>query len=630
MSTGVEAASRQYDPAEARPRAPLPLGATVYLAVVAGVAAAAALPLLRDLSAETRGWPTFLLLSAAAAVAQLFTVRGPRNYSYHTTGVFLVPAVLLLPAGLVALLPLVQRLPDALRRRTPWTLHAFNIASYTLAVMAALGGVEVARSVAGGAAGLALAGAVAMTLFVAVQSLVSVPMVMLVRGCSLRGTGVLSLQGLSTELVLAALGVGVAFLWEQNPWLVPFALAPLVVVHRSLTVPMLEAEARVDAKTGLFNARHFTTVLEGEFGRARRFGRPLSVVMADLDLLRDVNNAYGHLAGDAVLREVADVLRGEVRHYDLPARFGGEEFAIVLPETGMEEAAEIAERIRCAVAARRIEVETAPEPVSVTISIGIATYPQDAADQRDLVHQADVAVYRAKLQGRNRVVRAGADGPLALAAVPAPTATGPAVTENQAAPLTIRRPLLWLVGLAGLAAGGAGVALGVQEHLLGMLAVLGIAALVQALADNPGQESASVAAVGVISGAALFGPRIALGVAVAACAVEWGRTRTPVSRAVFDTGVLTLAALAVAGIFALPRGSLDPEAAAVLAGITAGVAYFALVTGLPALLARLDGRRGTAHRTALAWTLVQHVSAGLLAGVVVVAFAAAGLWTSSC
>ena len=87
-------------------------------------------------------------------------------------------------------------------------------------------------------------------------------MVALMRRCSLRETGIFSFHGLSTELVLAALGVGIALLWDQNPWLVPFALAPLLIVHRSLSVPMLEQEARVDAKTGLFNARHFNTALE--------------------------------------------------------------------------------------------------------------------------------------------------------------------------------------------------------------------------------------------------------------------------------------------------------------------------------------------------------------------------------
>jgi diguanylate cyclase (GGDEF)-like protein/putative nucleotidyltransferase with HDIG domain len=608
----------------------LPFRAAVYLAVVSAAAVVLAIPALRGLSLETPGWPTFLLLTAGAAFAQLFTVRTRRNYSYHTTGVFLVPAVLLLPASLVVLMPLAQRAPDWARRRAPWTAHAFNIAAYTLAVLAALGGVHLVRAVGGdGPAELALAGLVAMTLFVVVQGLVSAPMLMLVRRCSLSESGVFTFHGLSTEFVLAALGVGVAFLWGENPWLVPFALAPLLIVHRSLSVPLLEAEARVDAKTGLFNARHFATSLESEFGRAQRFARPVAVVMADLDLLREVNNTYGHLAGDAVLHMVAEVLRGELRHYDVPARFGGEEFAVVLPETGAEEAAEIAERIRAAVAARRIEVETAAEPIGVTISIGVAAYPADAETRNDLVHQADVAVYRAKLQGRNRVVRAGRE----VAITPAeladePTATASSPDERVSLRLPVSGLLLWGVGLLGIGVGAAGLIFGADNDLLGMLAVVGIAALVQALADAS-QEAASVSAVGVLSGAALFGPRVALAIALAACTVEWGRTRIPFSRLAFDIGSLTFAGLAAAAVFALRPEQLDVQAALVVAGLAAGAAYFLVTAAFPtALAARAAGVSiAGAWRMTLGWTLLQHLSAGLLAGVVAIAYDAAGLWT---
>ncbi|HEX7290647.1 MAG TPA: diguanylate cyclase, partial [Conexibacter sp.] len=289
-------------------RRSLPFGATVYLAVIGSLAVVAAVPSMQGLTLETPGWPTFLMLTGGAAIAQLFTVRTRRNYAYHTTAVFLVPAVLLLPVELLALMPLVLRAPDWARRRSSSAVQAFNVAAYTLSVLIAHEGVALTRDlVADGPAQLAACGAVAMLLVVAVQALVSAPMVALMRRCSLRETGIFSFHGLSTEIVLAALGVGVAFIWEQNPWLVPFALAPLLIVHRSLSVPMLEEEARVDAKTGLFNARHFNNALEGEFGRAQRFVRPLAVMMADLDLLREVNNTYGHLAGDAVLQGVAQV-----------------------------------------------------------------------------------------------------------------------------------------------------------------------------------------------------------------------------------------------------------------------------------------------------------------------------------
>ncbi len=135
----------------------------------------------------------------------------------------------------------------------------------------------------------------------------------------------------------------------------------------------------------------------------------MSLIMADLDLLRDINNTYGHLAGDAVLKGIAEVFRAQLRHYDVPARFGGEEFSILLPETPPEQALEIAERIRRAVAEREYEVETASEPIRATVSIGVAGFPKDAMDANELIHQADLAVYRAKLQGRNRVLGASSE-----------------------------------------------------------------------------------------------------------------------------------------------------------------------------------------------------------------------------
>ena len=144
--------------------------------------------------------------------------------------------------------------------------------------------------------------------------------------------------------------------------------------------------------------------------------------MADLDLLRDVNNNYGHLAGDAVLERVAQLFRSELRHYDVAGRFGGEEFSIVLPETELVDAIDVAERIRRAVAQAEFEVPTSSEPIRVTVSIGVATFPEYAADANELIHQADVAVYRAKVLGRNRVHAADRKG----LSLPAPPPVAPA------------------------------------------------------------------------------------------------------------------------------------------------------------------------------------------------------------
>jgi diguanylate cyclase (GGDEF)-like protein len=139
--------------------------------------------------------------------------------------------------------------------------------------------------------------------------------------------------------------------------------------------------------------------------------------MLDLDYLRTINNTHGHLAGDAVIRGIAGVIRGELRRYDVAARFGGEEFCILLPSTTAEQALEIAERIRSAAEASRFEDETVPEPLRATVSIGISGYPGDAVDAKGLVHAADIAVYEAKAGGRNQVVLVSDTSGAARAAV---------------------------------------------------------------------------------------------------------------------------------------------------------------------------------------------------------------------
>ena len=138
--------------------------------------------------------------------------------------------------------------------------------------------------------------------------------------------------------------------------------------------------------------------------RTKRFNRPLALIMADLDLLRNINNTYGHLAGDTVLAGIARLIQQSLREYDMAGRFGGEEFILALPETDRASAYALAERLRKAIEKERFTVSTSPTPIGVTMSMGIACYPDDAIDMKTLVHEADVAVYHAKLSGRNCVV----------------------------------------------------------------------------------------------------------------------------------------------------------------------------------------------------------------------------------
>ncbi|CAN5825070.1 hypothetical protein BH20GEM1_BH20GEM1_21530 [soil metagenome] len=172
--------------------------------------------------------------------------------------------------------------------------------------------------------------------------------------------------------------------------------------------------ARRDPLTGLFNVRAFHRALADEIERSERTGSSFSLLMVDIDYLKRVNDRFGHLAGDRVLQKVAGVLADQVRSIDSVARYGGEEFAVLLPETGNERALVVAERLRARVAGTGHEELLEP----VTISIGIATCPEDAVTPSDLLHKADVALYASKFKGRNRSTRFGA--PPDEAALPIP------------------------------------------------------------------------------------------------------------------------------------------------------------------------------------------------------------------
>src|SRR6187549_832394 len=499
----MSAVSSEFGATERRsgpepPEESLSRQAKLYLFTVAAIAVATALVPLSHLKPGSHGWPTFLVLASCAAIAQLFVVRTPRDQSYHTTIVFLIPAAMLLPPELVALMGVVQHIPEWLKVRYPWYIQGFNIANYTLNGLAAWGAVYLVESWnLNPDVTFALAGLAASVVFVTLNHVLLATMLHFGRGHTLRETGLFSSESLSTDFVLAALGVAFAAIWTWNPWLLPTAVAPLLLIHRSLSVPALQEEARVDPKTGLFNARYFAAELREELARAGRMDRPMSIIMADLDLLRDINNSYGHLAGDAVLQGIAEVFRSQLRHYDVPARFGGEEFAILLPETPPEQAFEIAERIRRTVAGSSFDVETSSEPIRATISIGVAGYPRDGADANELIHQADLAVYRAKLQGRNRVLDASSEPLLMpekrqsrLVAVPEegehvqplpPTPeAAPELERRHPRPhamhgprfLSLSRRLAIFVGIisaAGLAAGSFGAVFGHSTDWLGMI-----------------------------------------------------------------------------------------------------------------------------------------------------------------
>lgn len=157
-----------------------------------------------------------------------------------------------------------------------------------------------------------------------------------------------------------------------------------------------------DGLTGIANRRAFEDAIQAEVRRAVRYGRPLSLVMFDLDHFKEVNDTYGHMAGDHVLKTVASVVRGRVREGDTFARYGGEEFAVLVPETPRAVAAQLAEAIRSSIANAQFLFEDRLIPV--TVSLGVADVAGDIRTPHQLVNAADARLYEAKRGGRNRVV----------------------------------------------------------------------------------------------------------------------------------------------------------------------------------------------------------------------------------
>ncbi|MHB8946011.1 MAG: GGDEF domain-containing protein, partial [Bacillota bacterium] len=168
-----------------------------------------------------------------------------------------------------------------------------------------------------------------------------------------------------------------------------------------------QALAITDGLTGLYNSRYLHERLREEVERAVRFGHPVSYVMMDLDNLKVYNDSFGHPAGDQVIRRIAELVKQNVRSVDAAAKYGGDEFALVLPETDKVGAVAVAERIRASIEGQLFPGDRRRPLVKMTISQGVASFPEDTTAPEKLVELADQALYRAKEGGRNRVVAAG-------------------------------------------------------------------------------------------------------------------------------------------------------------------------------------------------------------------------------
>ena len=213
-------------------------------------------------------------------------------------------------------------------------------------------------------------------------------------------------QDVTLEFATLCLGGLTALALANQPLLSVLVIPPLFVLQRSMLTKQLEIAATTDAKTGLLNAASWQHMAKREVARAQREQEAAALLIIDMDNFKQVNDTHGHIAGDAVLRAVADCLIRELRQYDAIGRFGGEEFVAMLCGVDELTAVGISERVR-----QQIELLAVPTPMGeqppltgLSASIGISCFPEHGTELEDLLHAADSALYTAKRAGRNRVV----------------------------------------------------------------------------------------------------------------------------------------------------------------------------------------------------------------------------------
>lgn len=380
-----------------------------YLAVL-GVAAWSAAPLhVADLG-------LFAALLACSAVTVELTRRAGENAGgliRDVYGVWELPLAILLPPVYAMLAPAVRIALTQWRiRQLPVHRRVFTVAAIGLSYAAVSAAFHAIPGLAG-PLGTTWPHAAAWLLAVAaagvMQWAVNTTLVLLaVKGsdptASIRALirDPVSLENDLGELSVAVLvTAGVAV----SAFALVFAVPVVTFLQRSFRHRQLVNASRIDSKTGLLNAGTWEREATSEVARAVRTRSPLAVALIDIDHFKLVNDTYGHLAGDAALKAIARTFTMFLREYDLAGRFGGEEFALLLPQTSAVAAYKIAERMREHIAAMPIAATDEPdaEPVRLTVSIGVAVLGRAGAQLTDLLAAADMALYRAKRAGRDQV-----------------------------------------------------------------------------------------------------------------------------------------------------------------------------------------------------------------------------------
>lgn len=359
-------------------------------------------------------WRFFLLIGLAAVYAEggdrIERLRRYTGYVENSAIVegssqWCLAAALVLPSGLAGALVALVYLHYLLRACRHQANRPYRViysgTTAVLATMAAstvVGGFGVARMDIGATLPSALAVLAAVATYAVVQESLMVAVLWLIRRPAPLRAVIGGQAERAMELAALALGVLLAVTVLHAPYLSPVVMLVVLVLRRSALVHELQRQATRDAKTGLLNAGAWRLEADRELVRAERLDGPISLLMIDLDHFKNLNDAYGHQAGDGALKAVADCISDDLRGYDAVGRFGGEEFVALLVDADGKQAERVADRL-----CRRIRHLRTPHGGPVTASIGVGVGRSGHHSLDDLISVADQALYVAKNAGRDRV-----------------------------------------------------------------------------------------------------------------------------------------------------------------------------------------------------------------------------------
>jgi diguanylate cyclase (GGDEF)-like protein len=414
--------------------------------VAVGVAASAATFSVHDLVVFG------VLLGCTAAAVELTRKAGEQGgIMTDVQGVWELPVAIFLPPFFALIVPIARvSLTQWRVRRGPLYRRVFTAAavglSYGAASVTFHGLSGLAPPGAGGTLGRSTAWTLLVGLCAVIKWVLNNALVIVAVKGSDRAADIRAAffngEAIYNDIAETCAAVLVTFGVAGNLLLALAALPVVGLLQRSLSHVKLVSDARNDSKTGLLNAATWERESSAEVARAVRTQSPLAIAMVDIDKFKVINDTYGHLVGDQVLKEIANTLNNLLRDYDLAGRFGGEEFSLLLPQTRAVDAFRIAERVRANIAALSIIAPgtSGGERVQVTVSIGVAAL--DSGSKRELpelMAAADAALYRAKAGGRDQVQMISTTRGLSAISGPGTGTAGRGANDRPDTPSVFRR-----------------------------------------------------------------------------------------------------------------------------------------------------------------------------------------------